>query len=400
MPEIGHNARERVGQMERRHIGLYAGVASNFVWYGASITVLGAILPRAIQEFSWSYVDSGFVLAASSLGFFLSTFACGFLAGRFGLKAVAVAGLLVVAAGSALFGILPGFLFNGLIGFLIGIGHGGIEVTVNTAVVRLERHGEHHLMGFTHAAFSVGAVAGPLAAGAVMVGGLAWQTVYRILAGVFLAAAIVQLVLPYRELPEPAPPESAPRGRALRPLVVLGALLIFVYVGIEFGVSNWSAEYGVSLFGIDAARAAVLVSLFWGGLLAGRLLIPLAARRLPLATQLIGLCLMNAGMVVFVALARTPMMLALAVLLAGVGASSIYPLTVTIVGKQLKEQQSVGIGVMSTLGGIGSFSFPYIMALIAERSDLRAGFVFIAAMGGLLVLLGFGIRLRLRQTAR
>jgi len=233
-----------------------------------------------------------------------------------------------------------------------------------------------------------------------MVGGLPWQTVYRILAGVFLAAFVLQLSLPYRTLPEAAPPESAARGQGVRPLVILGALLIFIYVGIEFGVSNWSAEYAVSAFGAGASRAEVLASLFRGGLLAGRILVPYAAKRIPLPAQLVGLCLVNALMVVFVALAGSPRALGAAVLFAGVGASSIYPLTVTIVGKQLKEQQSVAIGVMSTLGGVGSFSFPYIMAVIAERFDPRAGFVFVAAMGGLLVLLGAAVLLRLRRTSR
>lgn len=386
--------------MERRHIILYAGILSNFLWYGASITVLGAILPRAIQEFSWSYVDSGLVLAASSLGFFVSTFVCGFLVKRLGLKAVAVGGLVVVAAGCLVFGLRSSVVLNSFIGFVIGVGQGGIEVTVNTSVVRLERHGQHHLMGFTHAAFSVGAVVAPLAARAVMVGGLPWQAVYRILAAVFVAVALAQLGLRYRELPEPAPPESAPGGRALRPLVVFGALLIFIYVGIEFGVSNWSAEYGVSVFGLEPSRAAVLVSLFWGGLLTGRVLIPFAARRVPLPAQLLGLCLVNALMVVFVALAGSPRMLSVAVLLAGVGSSSIYPLTVTIVGKQLKEQQSVAIGIMSTLGGVGSVSFPYLVAVIAERLDLRAGYVFLSVMGGALVLLGAAVLLRLRRISR
>ena len=54
-------------------------------------------------------------------------------------------------------GAFVGDVLNSLIGCLIGIGQGGIEVTVNTAVVRLERVGEHHLIGFTHAGFSVGA---------------------------------------------------------------------------------------------------------------------------------------------------------------------------------------------------------------------------------------------------
>jgi hypothetical protein len=37
------------------------------------------------------------------------------------------------------------------------------------------------------------------------------------------------------------------------------------------------------------------------------------------------------------------------------------------------------------------------MALIAEGVDLRAGYVFLSVMGGLLVLLGVAVMLRLRR---
>ncbi len=93
------------------------------------------------------------------------------------------------------FAAVPSVAVNGLLSLLIGVGQGGIEVTVNTAVVRMERAGEHHLMGRGHAAFSTGAIVGPLTAAAVLAADLPWQAVYRILGAALLLSAVLQLFL-------------------------------------------------------------------------------------------------------------------------------------------------------------------------------------------------------------
>lgn len=54
----------------------------------------------------------------------------------------------------------------------------------------------------------------------------------------------------------------------------LGFFALFVYVGVELGISNWIAEYFVSVFKAPI-RAPFMVSLFWAGLLMGRFGIPI-----------------------------------------------------------------------------------------------------------------------------
>jgi fucose permease len=383
--------------VERRYAALYWGVLANFLWFGISFTAIGAVLPRLIQDFGWSYTESGVTLAAAPVGFFLSTFLCGFLLKRFGLQAVMTAGLLIHGAGCLPFGLYPSVAANSLALFLIGVGQGAIEVAVNTAVVRMERPGEHHLMSFVHAAFSVGAVAGPLAVGVVLTAGLPWQWVYRGLAAAFLAAALAQLLLPYRRVPDSRAVPGAPRrGGGVRPLILLGAAITFLYVGIEVGLSNWSAEYAVAAFAMDSRLASFMVSLFWLGLLAGRLAIPVLARRVPLPAQLLILSLFTALALFGLVLARRVTLAIPGFLLAGIGCSSIYPLVITIVGQRLGKQAAVGVGILSTGSGLGSFNFPFAMALVADRFGLRAGFLFLAATGLALVAVSAALGLRIR----
>ena len=177
----------------------------------------------------------------------------------------------------------------------------------------------------------------------------------------------------------------------------LAFLLSLLYVGIESGISSWAAQYAVAEFGFEARAASFTVSLFWAGLLVGRVAIPLLARRVPLPLQLVVLGAGQALSVLLLALLRSPAWLYPLVLLSGLSFSSFFPLTMTIVGQRLRENQTVGLGLVSTGGGVGQFGFPFAMALIADRFGLRSGFLFFAALGLLLVAGCLGV---LRETAR
>ena len=76
---------------------LYVLFLAGFVIFGILFTIIGAALPQIIRAFHWSYTLTGVVLAASAIGYFLSTFLCGFLVQRFSPRSVLVTGLLLIA---------------------------------------------------------------------------------------------------------------------------------------------------------------------------------------------------------------------------------------------------------------------------------------------------------------
>ena len=57
----------------------------------------------------------------------------------------------------------------------------------------------------------------------------------------------------------------------------------------------------------------------------------------------------------------------------------------SLVGK--KSQSTVAVGIVSTAGGLGSFSFPFILAAIADRTGLYLAFYFCLAVGAVMVIL-------------
>jgi fucose permease len=378
-----------VSERPRRNRRLFAALFANLIVFGAGVTLIGATVPTVIRQLEWSYVIAGTVLSVGSIGYFSSTFLCSVLVRRLGARKVIVGGLLVQAAGFVLFGARPGVLFNLAAMALIGLGEGGAEIVTNFAVVRMERPGQSRLMNLMHAAFTLGAMSGPVAVGFLLDWGLHWRTLYQALALLCAGMAALFFRLPFAGAEGRERRRSSSRrallGLVRQPLLVLLALVIFLYVGAEIGVSNWMAEYYVGVFGFSEASGAYMVSVFWGGLLIGRLLLSLVYRGVKQAHLLCGLTLLAALALVGALLVGGPLAAGILFLLSGVGFSAIYPVVMALVGEYFAAEQSLAIGFVSTAGGIGSFSFPFVMSALAERYGMERGFWFYAALSLLMV---------------
>jgi fucose permease len=371
--------------VEKEYSGLYASLFMIFVIFGTSSTLIGAALPKILLEFHWSYAIAGAVIAASALGSFLANYATGRIIGRFGPKATLGFGLGLNAAATALFAASPSPALNALLSFAIGFGQGFLEVGVNWSVLRMDKSGSGKAMSLMHGGFSVGAVLGPFATGLLMSVGAVWTAVYRCAALLFalLLAAILALPLGRLGRVEASRSKGAVRGRG--PVRLLGFATLLFYVGVELGISNWSAEYFARCFGLGAATAAFVVSIYWGGLSLGRFGFPFLFRKAEPGRLLIGLSILlslSVGLLAAAGLggeAARPLAF-LAVALSGLGSSCVYPMVISLVGAAHSADPGPAIGFASTGGALGSFSFPFLMSAIAGGFGIKAGFFFYAAL--------------------
>ena len=156
-------------------------------------------------------------------------------------------------------------------------------------------------------------------------------------------------------------------------------------------MSNWVAEYFVVVFAYPPEASAVLVSLFWLGVLAGRFGAPMIFKGAQPDAALVGLAaLTTASIAALMGLSYAPGAPIAAELgqgllfLAGLGCSVYYPTVMTLVGKCFPQAQSQAVGFAATGGGVGSFVFPFVMSWTAQAWGIRAGFatygIFAAAM--------------------
>lgn len=365
--------------MKQQHIAVTTFFV-NFIFFGAAVILVGAAVPEILRTFSWRYTDMGIVLAAGSIGYFCSTFLCGILLRSWGPKLVIVIGLTVQAAGLAIFGQSPSFAINLIALVLIGLGEGGSEIVTNYCLVRIERDGRSNLMNFVHAAFTAGAILGPLVVGQLIARGLPWQHAFLGLAASSLLMALAFSLLSFDELsPTSSEGTQDALGDLLRqPLLLLLTLVILLYVGVEIGTSNWIAEYFVGALGTSAATGAYMVSLFWLGLLVGRLLVAALYRSDDQAKLLLISCIVSTLGLGLALVRPDPIWSAACFFLSGMGFSAVYPVVVVLAGRYFPRQQELAIAIISTGGGLGSFVFPFAMASLADHWGIERAFWFYA----------------------
>lgn len=383
---------------------LYYTLTANFVLFGISLTIFGAVIPEAIRQYSWSYTSTGIILAASAVGYFLSSFVSGHIIRSFGAKRLIVIALCIEAVSLFFFAQTPSVALNVALNFAIGIGHGGTEVTSNYAAIQMERDGTSRLMSFMHAAFCVGAFLGPLGVAGLLQSRLGWELIFQVMGGSLI---IMGLILTFLKFPEHCVRvgRSEPtadshtgsstsnkrviQGHGGRFLLAGLILTIFLYVGIELGMSNWSAEFFVDHLGTSSRIGAAMVALLWAGLLIGRVSISFFYKGKKQEILLVFLSILSGISLLLLLLSTNIVLSIISVFSMGLGLSGAYPLTMTLVGKNTKS--TVAIGYVTTGGGLGSFSFPFILAYIADRTSLHNAFFFFLAVNAAMVLILIGI---------
>jgi len=380
----------------------------NFLLYGGVTTLVGATLPLVIRAFGWSYLTAGLVLASGAIGYFTTTFLAGLVVARLGPQKVMTVGLGLQALGVGVFGLLPKVEFNMAALFLLGIGQGTTEVATNYSVVRMEPAGASRLMNLVHAAFTIGAVATPALAAFLIDLSSQWRMVYLVMAGLSL---LIVGGLNIGSLPFVPPLRQARKARyplrslVARPLLWLLTLMFFLYVGAEMGISAWISEFYVKTFGVSPEVGAMSVSVYWLGILLGRLLTSWFYRGTRPARALLGFGTV-ATVCLFLALVFEHRWIGTLLFFAtGLGYSAIYPLGISLTGQAFAQDQGMAIGIVSTGGGVGACCFPFMMSAIADTFGILSGFWFYLgltagmalAMSGIVVLLGAASQARTRN---
>lgn len=386
------------------HSSLLIVVFANLALFGAGVSLLGATMPTIIRDLVWSYLETGSVLATGSAAYLASTFLSGLLVRRLGPRAVVAGGLLIQAAGMSLFGAHSGLPWNLMAWFLVGLGEGGTEVVSNYCIVRIDRTGQSRVMNLMHSAFTVGAVLCPIAVGSLFQLGLPWRYMYLAVGATCAATALAFCLVDFGEAggrpQNTGAASTALAGLIRNPLLMMLCLVVLLYVGAEVGVATWVAEYFVDVHGWSAAVAAYSVSVFWGGLLCGRVLAWAVYHGHRQEQFLVVLCATATLGICLSLVAGVPLVTMALVFAGGLGYSCVYPVVMTITGLRFTAEQSLAVAAISTAGGLGSLACPYVMSGIAERFGVAAGFWFYGAVTVSMLLTSLVVLLLSRRVAR
>ena len=369
-----------------------------FISLGLPDSLLGVAWPVAQKEFGASLGDAGIISMVISVGTVISSLFSSKLLKRFGVGKVTAVSVLMTALALLGFSFVPAFVFMILLAIPLGLGAGAVDSGLNEYVAE---HYESRHMSWLHCFWGVGAMAGPLIMSQYMSLGVDWRMGYLTVAIIqFVLVAVLIATLPLwdkvaektsqkkqeadanGENPgEPEreadldPPIASGKGGFLAPLKIKGAkvalISFFLYCGVEMTLGLWGSSFLITEKGIDAAAAAQWVSLYWGGLTAGRLVSGFLAIRFN-NQQMIRIGELTVLLGVVCLLLPLPQFVCLiGFILVGAGCAPIYPcmLHETPVRFGKEDAQSM-MGFQMAVCYTGSTLLPPFFGLVATKVNV------------------------------
>jgi fucose permease len=354
-----------------------------FVSLGLPDAVLGVAWPSIRETFTLPQAALGAVLAVAASAYFTSGLFAGRLMRTAGIGTLLAVSTVLATTGVASYAASPAFALFLAAACVVGFGSGAVDAGLNTYAAH--HFGARH-MTWLHAAYSTGAALGPVLMTALLTRGAGWRAGYAVIAGVLALLAVAYTVTRRQwdggpgsspataEAPAPGndvAPQITAWATLRRPRVWLQIAIFFLYAGVEVTAGQWSYTVLTEARGLGTAVAGTWVSLYWAGLLAGRVVLGFVVERVGAVRMLrLGTGGAVAGALLF-ALPAVPAALGLAVL--GFSLAPIFPALMSETPRRVGADAAAhAVGFQVSAATVGVAVLPSAAGLAGERLGLMA----------------------------
>jgi MFS family permease len=360
-------------------------VACVFLANGFIIGAWGVRVAEIQRAHGLGEAGLGAALVCIGAGSLLSMPPTGVLATRFGSAACIRVLIVVLAVAPAIAGAsgsIP-LLLVGLV--VLGAGNGGLDVSMSTQAVAVERLLGRPMMSKLHALFSGGYLLSALVGGLVASAGLGVGT-HLALVGA-LAAAMVLGTSPWLIADRPVRETRPGFARPSRKLLLLG-LLSFGALFTEGSITDWGSVYVKHVLEGSPAVAGAALATFGAGMALSRLSGDhLRSRFGAVALLTVGAALTGTALVAALSLSTSAATI-VAFLFAGFGLGNCFPVALAAAGF-VESDAGVASSVASvaTIGYVGFLLGPALIGLLTTALSLQGALCsLVVAMVVILVL--------------
>jgi fucose permease len=347
--------------------------------------MLGVAWPAIRADLDAPLAGLGIVLAGMTVTQFGASALSGAIRKRFGTIAVLLLPTALAAGGLALFAVAQTWPVIIVASAALGAGLGVLDAAVNidAAMKRGVR-----FMGALHASWAVGATLGPPLVALAVVASGSWRLGYAIASLAFVALGIATYLVRDELAATPESEDTLVAGAGARRAVVIGAALLFVYVGVELGAGQWSFTRLTVDGALTDALAGLAVFLYWCALAAGRVGLAVFGERIG-APRLFDLSVAGALASSFAFWILPPPLAALVALpCVGLSLSVFVPLLLYLTPRRVGRAAAPhAIGYQVAAGMIGGAALPAAIGVVMQSAGVATlGFCLTAlalALGGL-----------------
>lgn len=360
-------------------------VAAVFALNGFAFATWVSRIPEARSALGLTPGQLGTLLLALSLGAVVALPTAGMWIPRLGAARVVAAGATLAAVGLTVTGLGAGALTLSWVAalglFLLGYGSGTWDVAMNVEGAAVEHRAGRTIMPRFHAAFSLGTVAG--AAVGAAAAGLGVPVLWHL--GLSSVLVLVGPLVAVRAfLPADAEQEETADRRsawqAWREPRTLAIGLMVLAMALTEGVANdWLAVALVDGYDVPAWVGASGFALFVAAMTAGRLGGTALLDRFGRLPVLWGSMAVAAVGVLLVVLGQVGPLVALGIVLWGLGASLGFPVGMSAAADD-PAHAPARVSVVATIGYTAFLAGPPVLGYLGDRVGVLNALLLVAVM--------------------
>jgi len=359
----------------------------------------GPLMPFLRADLSLSYAQGGLHLTALSLGMVLVGTLGGSFTQSWGRRRTIWTGATGAAVAALILAIGHQFAMTLTSAFVMGVS--GSLVVLTVQAILADHHGTRRATALTEANIGAGlsAALAPVFISIFQRIGLGWRAA---LTPAFVLFAMMLAAFgrtPVYNTHQPDKGHAVSQARAGLPWMYKAYwCCILLFVALEWSLGTWGADFMVSVNGLSKVDAAIVMGLYAGAAILSRISSSRLTHRLDTEKILLislGLCALGFP---FFWLARSVPLSIAGMVVAGLGVTNLYPLTMTLALGAASRQIDLASARLSLAVGLAGMSAPYLLGWIADQVGLMRAF----AIAPIFLLAGFAgtlliNRLRARQ---
>jgi fucose permease len=362
---------------------------------GVNVGWLGPFLAQISQTINASLDRTGLILSAIAAGYFIALPAAGEIGHRRGPHFLLILTMGLDTIGLVLLAVAPTLASCMWAAVVIGFGQCGIDVASNALVADLNRDRLAATLNYLHMMFGVGATLGPAIDALALANHIGYGPTF--IGGAVVSATIgaALWMTPRVEFARGIEGKENLRAMLVHPLIWAISAVLFLYVGAEVGIGAWLFSYlrrAAVPLAIPTASAAV--SVYWAGLIVGRLLSGAIAHRIR-ARRLaaIGAIVSAMSLLAFVGTSSMPILAYPVVALIGFGFGPIFPNMIAVGAQRFPARVASVTSIVAGGAALGGVALPWAMGvmLVTRGRVASIGTALVATIAMLGVLIGLDL---------
>ncbi|KAL1925438.1 uncharacterized protein VTP21DRAFT_321 [Calcarisporiella thermophila] len=380
----------------------------SFILIGINDAGLGVLLKNMKQHYLVDDAHIALIFVFNLIGFLISSLSAGFCIQKLGIRWYLVAGHSLFLIATLANGFAPPLVLLLFIMLVLGGSIASIDAGFNAYIIGFKN--STTLLGYLHAFYGIGGWVGPVVTSSLIAQRhLLWNHVYFLWTAMCGVSLILILTL-FREhsdlqnvkiketIGHPPSGEMSVGTQAKRKITLTifrnkfvwwSCITFLVYMGIGATISNWMFSFFVESRSFTELVAGWMISIYWIGMTAGRIITGHLANRLGrMRSIFIGYALCYAGLAIAWAI-RYEVGSGVGMFLVGFGLGPAYPIAISVIISMLPEYLRPGsIGFLTSAACVGNGLLSWLAGYIYQNTGRESLMIYLTVGTGV-SLMGF-----------